>query len=134
MQYAVISTGGKQYLATPGQKLVVEYLPQEEGQTVVFDQVLLSVDGSKVEVGAPTITGLTVSATVVEQGLGDKIRVFKYRSKSRYRRTTGHRQKETVVRIDTIGGAKSAAKKTEAKAEPEVKAAPKTAKKVATKE
>ncbi len=114
MQYAVISTGGKQYIATPGQQLAVEYLPQAEGQSVVFDQVLLSVDGNKVEVGAPAVTGLTVSATVVKQGLGEKIRVFKYKSKSRYRRTTGHRQKETIVRIDTIGGAKSAVKKSEA--------------------
>lgn len=114
MQYAVISTGGKQYIATPGKQLVVEYLPHEEGQTVAFDQVLLSVDGDKVQVGSPTVSGLTVSATVVKQGLGEKIRVFKYKSKSRYRRTTGHRQKETIIRIDTIGGAKPAAKKAEA--------------------
>jgi large subunit ribosomal protein L21 len=127
MQYAVISTGGKQYLATPGKQLVVEYLPQEEGQTIVFDQVLLSVDGTKVEIGSPIVKGLTVSATVVKQGLGDKIRVFKYRSKSRYRRTTGHRQKETIVRIEAIGEAKSSAKKSESAA-----AKPKPAAKKAT--
>lgn len=110
MQYAVISTGGKQYLAFPGKELVIEKLAQEEGSEVVFDQVLLSVDGDKVDVGQPTVNGLTVTGTIVRQGRGEKIRVFKYKSKSRYRRTTGHRQSETVVRINVIGKAKAEAK------------------------
>ena len=125
MQYAVISTGGKQYLAYPGKELIIEKLPLEEGSTLVFDQVLLNVDGDKVEVGEPTVAGLSVSATVVKQGLGEKIRVFKYKSKSRYRRTTGHRQQETVVRIDAIGGKKAASEKKQAaapKAEAKTKA------------
>src|SRR5690606_26381328 len=114
MQYAVISTGGKQYLAIPGKQLVVEKLPSEEGSTLVFDQVLLNVDGDNVQVGEPTINGLTVSATVLKQGKAEKIHIFKYKSKSRYRRSTGHRQHETIVRIDSIGGAKTSEKKAEA--------------------
>ena len=127
MQYAVISTGGKQYLAIPGKELVIEKLPQEEGSSLEFDQVLLNVDGDKVQVGEPLVSGLTVSATVVKQQLADKIRVFKYKSKSRYRRTQGHRQQQTVVRIDAIGAAKKAAKATASKAKPAAKAAAKPA-------
>lgn len=111
MQYAVISTGGKQYLATLGKSLVVESLPGQAGEPVVFENVLLSVDGDNVKIGQPMIEGLKVSATVVEQRLGDKIRVFKYRPKSRYSRTMGHRQHETVVRIDAIGDKKAASDK-----------------------
>lgn len=110
MQYAVISTGGKQYLAFPGKELILEKLSAEEGGTVVFDQVLLSVDGDAVKIGEPTVDGLTVTGTVMRQGKGEKIRVFKYKSKSRYRRTTGHRQHETIVRIDAIGPSKPTAK------------------------
>ena len=122
MQYAVISTGGKQYLAFPGKELVIEKLPLEEGSSIEFDQVLLSVDGDKVEIGQPTVDGLTVSATVVKQGLGDKIRVFKYKSKSRYRRTIGHRQHETIIRIDAIGDIKAESSvKSVTKSEPKSK-------------
>jgi large subunit ribosomal protein L21 len=123
MQYAVISTGGKQYLAVPGKELVIEYIPAEEGGVISFDQVLLNVDGDKVTVGEPTVSGLTVSATVVSQGKGEKIRVFKYRSKSRYRRTNGHRQLQTIVRIDTIGAAKAAKKADTPKDKPAAKGA-----------
>lgn len=118
MQYAVISTGGKQYIATPGQELVIERLQAEEGSTVTFDQVLLTVDGKNVVVGQPLVDGVVVTATLVANNKADKIRVFKYKSKSRYRRTQGHRQHQTVVRIESIGAPK-AAKKTSKKAEAE---------------
>lgn len=116
-------------MASLGQSIVVESLPQPAGETVQFTEVLLLVDGNEVQVGQPTIAGLTVSATVMEQGLGDKIRVFKYRPKSRYSRTSGHRQHQTVVRIDAIGDKKMQAAKT---AQSEKKAA--TSKKAADKE
>lgn len=129
MQYAVISTGGKQYIATPGQELVIERLQAEEGATVTFDQVLLTVDGKEVAVGQPLVKGAVVTATLLRNDKADKLRIFKYKSKSRYRRTTGHRQHQTVVRIETIGAAKAnkasdkkaekAEVKTEAKAEKE---------------
>lgn len=107
MEYAVILTGGKQYIAVPGQQLVIERLAQEEGDTITFDQVLLTVNGKEVVVGAPTVANVAVQATLVKNDLGDKLRVFKYRPKSRYRRTMGHRQQQTTVRIDSIGGIKA---------------------------
>jgi large subunit ribosomal protein L21 len=100
MQYSVISTGGKQYLAVPGQKLVIESVAGDAGQAFAFEQVLLQVDGDQVSLGAPFLDGVKVLGTIVEQSLADKIRVFKYREKSRYRRTTGHRQHQTIVLID----------------------------------
>ncbi len=107
MEYAVILTGGKQYIAVPGQELVIERLSQEEGDTVSFDQVLLTVNGKDVVVGAPTVANVAVQATLLKNDLGDKLRIFKYRPKSRYRRTMGHRQHQTVVRIDSIGATKA---------------------------
>jgi large subunit ribosomal protein L21 len=110
MRYSVISTGGKQYLAVPGQKLVIESVPGEPGNVCTFDQVLLQVDGEAVKVGLPLIAGAKVEATIVEQSLADKIRVFKYKSKSRYRRTTGHRQHQTVILISDSSEAKKQTK------------------------
>ena len=106
MEYAVIATGGKQYLVSQGQTLEIETIIGDTGSSVVFDQVLLSVAGDAVVVGSPIVEGLTVQATLVDHHLGDKIRVFKYKPKARYRRTTGHRQHLTLVRIDSIGAAK----------------------------
>jgi|SRR5690606_19084878 len=116
MQYAVIATGGKQYIARPGQSLIIESLPQAVDETVTFDKVLLVVNDTDVTIGQPLVDGMTVSATVTEQRRGEKIKVFKYMPKSRYSRTMGHRQAETVVRIDTIGQAKAAKKAAPAKA------------------
>jgi large subunit ribosomal protein L21 len=107
MQYAVISTGGKQYIAAPGKSLIIESLKQEVGDSITFDQVLLAVDGDSVTIGEPTIAGFTVGGTVVEQRRGEKLRIFKYRPKSRYSRTAGHRHLETVVRVDVIGDKKT---------------------------
>ncbi len=117
MKYAVVKSGGKQYKVAPGETLQVEKL-DNDGKNVVFSEVLLVVDGDKVEVGTPTVADVKVFASVIGDVKGEKIEVFKYKSKSRYRKHTGHRQKYTQVKIDSIGA------KAEAKAEPkaEVKA------------
>lgn len=102
MQQAVIETGGKQYLVAPKDKLVLEKLPGEAGETVVFDKILLTTDGDKVSIGKPYVAGSKVTGKVLAQQRGEKLTIFKYRAKSRYRRKTGHRQSETVVEIQTI--------------------------------
>lgn len=105
MQYAVIATGGKQYQVSVGSVVNVEKLVAE--QEIVFDQVLLVVDDDKIEMGTPTVAGIKVYATKVADVKGDKIEVFKYKSKSRYRKHTGHRQTYTQVKIMAIGEQKA---------------------------
>jgi len=102
MQFAVIKTGGKQYLVEPGKKLKVEKLEAEEGSAFSFDEVLLKGDDKGVEIGTPTVKGAKVEAKVLEQGRGDKIIVFKYHAKTRYRKKKGHRQPFTEVSIEKI--------------------------------
>jgi large subunit ribosomal protein L21 len=99
---AVIETGGKQYLVAPKDKVIIEKLDASEGSSVVFDKVLLVADDNSVNVGKPYVAGSKVTGKVLSQGKGDKLVVFKYRAKSRYRRKTGHRQLETVVEIESI--------------------------------
>jgi len=100
--YAVIETGGKQYKVTEGQTIEVEKLPQEVGETVELDRVLLVVDDDKVVAGTPTVEGAMVSATVLLQARRRKVIVFKYKAKERYRRKKGHRQAFTRLRIGEI--------------------------------
>ncbi|EKD80704.1 MAG: 50S ribosomal protein L21 [uncultured bacterium] len=102
MKYAVIKTGGKQYKVSVGQVLDVELLG-DDGKTFVFEEVLLVVDGDKVEVGMPFVADTKVFADIIADVKADKIEVFKYKSKSRYRKHTGHRQKYTQVKITGIG-------------------------------
>ncbi|MGE5392168.1 MAG: 50S ribosomal protein L21 [Candidatus Saccharibacteria bacterium] len=102
MNQAVIETGGKQYLVSPKEKVVIEKLEAKVDETVTFDKVLLVTDDSKTVVGKPFISGAKVTAKVLSQEKADKILVFKYRAKSRYRRKQGHRQLQTVVEIQTI--------------------------------
>ena len=102
--YAVIQTGGKQYRAEPGQTLWVEKLAGNAGDQVSFDQVLLVANDGKVAVGKPTVAGAKVTASIVEQGLGDKLVVFKFRRRKNYVRKNGHRQELTAVKIDSIVG------------------------------
>jgi large subunit ribosomal protein L21 len=104
MTSAIIQTGGKQYTVTPGQLVKIEKLTAEVGAAVTFDHVLAVIEDGKVELGNPTVNTV-VSAEVVEQGKGKKIRVFTYKSKKRQRRTLGHRQTITTVRISAIGAA-----------------------------
>lgn len=99
---AVIETGGKQYLVAPKDKLTVEKLDVQEGHNVVFDKVLLVSEANKVSLGKPYISGARVTAKVLSQEKADKLIVFKYRAKSRYRRKQGHRQQQTVVEIESI--------------------------------
>jgi large subunit ribosomal protein L21 len=102
--YAVIKTGGKQYRVTPGEKLKVEQIPADIGSEIVLDQVLMVADGESTKVGAPLVAGATVKATVVAHGRGDKIKIFKMRRRKHYRKTQGHRQNFTEIRIETIAG------------------------------
>jgi large subunit ribosomal protein L21 len=90
--YAVIETGGKQYRVSPGQTIEVELLPAEPGSTVTLDEVLLVSNGDETLVGAPFVPGAKVVTIVARESRGPKVLVFKYKSKKRYRRTTGHRQ------------------------------------------
>ena len=103
--YAVIQTGGKQYRVKSGEQLKVELLAAEVGATVSFDRVLMLGEGDGVKVGAPFLDGAAVKATVVSQGRGEKIRIFKMRRRKHYAKTQGHRQGYTEVRIDEIVGA-----------------------------
>jgi large subunit ribosomal protein L21 len=100
--YAVIMTGGKQYRVAPGESIDVEKLPHDVGTQIELDQVLLVADGAKTQIGRPVVVGAKVKATVVRQDRGRKVVVFKYRRNNRYRRTKGHRQHFTRLRIDGI--------------------------------
>jgi large subunit ribosomal protein L21 len=103
--YAVIQTGGKQYRVKSGEQVRVESLAAEVGAAVSFDRVLLLGEGGSVRVGAPLVSGAAVRATVVSQGRGDKVRIFKLRRRKHYQKSQGHRQSYTEVRIDEIVGA-----------------------------
>lgn len=107
--YAVIRTGGKQYRVEPGDVLVVEKLGGEPGADVAFSDVLMLGDGASVNVGAPVVEGAAVNATLVETRKGEKVRIFKKTRRQGYRRTRGHRQTETVLRVTSITGAGKAA-------------------------
>ena len=104
--YAVIKTGGKQYRVQPGDILVVEKLDGEPGAAVAFGDVLLLGDGEAVTVGEPTVAGASVAATLIETRKGEKVKIFKKIRRQGYRRTRGHRQAETVLRVTgiTAGG------------------------------
>ena len=99
--YAIIETGGLQVKVEVGAKIYVEKLNVNEGEEVTFDRVLL-VGGESTKVGAPYVEGASVVAKVEKQGKEKKIRVFKYKSKANYRRTTGHRQPYTCLTITAI--------------------------------
>lgn len=100
--FAVIEAGGKQYRVAPGQKLKIEKLESKTGDSLAFDKVLLVADGDNVKIGAPYVAGAKVEARVNLQGKHDTLVVFKYSSKSRYRKRKGHRQPFTEVEITGI--------------------------------
>ena len=108
--YAVIKTGGKQYRVQPGDVIVVEKLDGDAGANVSFGDVLMLGGDKGVTLGAPLISGATVAATLVETRKGEKIKIFKKTSRQGYRRTNGHRQMESVLRITGIEGAGEKAK------------------------
>lgn len=103
--YAVIKTGGKQYRVSAGDKLQIEQIAAEVGAEVVLDQVLMVVDGEQVSVGRPVLSGAAVKATVTGHGRGEKVEIFKMRRRKHYRKSQGHRQNFTEVRIDSISAA-----------------------------
>ena len=98
--YAIIATGGKQYKVSEGDVIKVEKIDAEAGNTVTFDQVIAVSDGT-LKVGAD-VAGATVSATVMDQGRGKKVIVYKYKRKTGYHKKNGHRQPYTQVKIDKI--------------------------------
>jgi large subunit ribosomal protein L21 len=103
IMYAIIKTGGKQYRVAPGEKIKVEQISAEVGAALELGEVLFHSDGTNVKTGSPLIDGAKVKATVVGHGRGDKVKVFKMRRRKNYRRTQGHRQNYTEIRIDSIG-------------------------------
>jgi large subunit ribosomal protein L21 len=105
--HAILVSGGKQYRVEPGDRLIVERLQAEPGAEVEFDQVLLVANGANVQVGHPTVPGAKVKAHVLEHDRGEKLIVFKYKAKVRYRRKTGHRQERTHLRVTDITGVTS---------------------------
>lgn len=100
--YAVVETGGKQYKVMVGQTIDVEKLDASVGDTIELDRVLMLVNGDHIQVGQPVLEDTQVFATVMENGRGRKVTIFKYRPKQRYRRKIGHRQEFTRLRIDEI--------------------------------
>ena len=112
--FAVVRTGGKQYRVAAGDKIVVEKLAGEAGDTIQLGEVLLAGEGSELR----STDGLTVSAEIIAQAKGEKVIVFKKRRRHNYRRKNGHRQQHTILKITAIGAQQD-----------EKKAAPKRAKK-----
>ncbi len=100
--YAIIRTGGKQYRVQPGDVVRFEHLAAPVGSTVTLDEVLLVGDEAGTRVGAPRVEKAAVLGTVVEDGRDKKIRVLKYKKRKHYRRTRGHRQSFTAVRIEKV--------------------------------
>ena len=124
--YAVIETGGKQYRVQEGDVITIEKLNAEVGETVTFDKVLVLGEGKDVKVGTPYVDA-AVTGSVVENGKGQKVIIFKYKAKKDYRKKQGHRQPYTMVKIESLGGAapkKAAAKKEAPKAEAAAETAP----------
>ena len=121
--FAVVRTGGKQYKVSAGDVIVAERLAGEAGSTIELADILMVSDGAKVTVGTPTVAGAKIAAEVVEQGRGEKIVVLKFKRRKKYRRTLGHRQEQTILRVMEI----SAPGMTTAKAEAKPKKAPKKA-------
>jgi len=102
--YAIVTTGGKQYRVEEGQILRVERLAGAAGESVSFGDVLFLSGDAGTTLGSPKVEGAQVIGTVLEQGRGAKVRVFKYKKRKHYRKTRGHRQDFTAVRIDKIQG------------------------------
>jgi large subunit ribosomal protein L21 len=102
--YAVIRSGGKQYRVSQGGSLRVEKLAGEVGSSVTLDDVLMVGEGDDVKIGTPTVDGAQITGTIVAQGRGPKIRVFKMKRRKGYRRMHGHRQDYTEIRVDAIQG------------------------------
>ena len=136
--YALVKTGGKQYRVAKDDKILVERIAADEGAEIILDDIIMLGDGDKVTVGTPRVDGAAVSAKVVRQTRGPKIIIFRRKRRKNHRRTQGHRQDLTLLKITGIAEngaslkpkaapAKKAAPKAEAKATPKKAAAKKTA-------
>ncbi|MGH9832349.1 MAG: 50S ribosomal protein L21 [Blastocatellia bacterium] len=103
MAYAIIRTGGKQFRVSPGDVVRIPTLAgKNEGDTVEFDEILVAGDDDGVRIGAPVVDGARVTGTVIKNGRGPKIIVFKFKRRKQFKRTKGHRQGFTAVKIDSI--------------------------------
>ncbi len=100
--YAIVETGGKQFRVSEGDVIRTDLIASEVGAEVVFDRVVLAADGDDVSIGAPLVSGASVTGTVLRQAKDKKILVFKYKPKKRVRKLNGHRQLYAEVRIDKI--------------------------------
>ena len=100
--FAVLKTGGKQYRVSPGNTIKVEKIEAEAGSEVIFDEILMTVDGENMNLGKPLIKGAKVTGKVLDQGRSKKLIVFKFKSKTRQRTKKGHRQPFTEVEITAI--------------------------------
>ena len=100
--YAIIKSGGKQYRVEKGATVYVDLIDTKVGEKITIEDVLLVAGDGKLSVGAPLVAKAAVTGTVVEHGRDAKIRVFKYKKRKGYRRTKGHRQSYTAVKIDSI--------------------------------
>jgi len=103
--YAIVEIAGQQFKVEAGQEIFVHRLQAEEGSHLSFDEVLLVGEGDNITVGQPTVSGTSVSATVLEHLKGDKVIVFKKKRRKGYRKKNGHRQYFTKIQIDSIGAA-----------------------------
>jgi large subunit ribosomal protein L21 len=124
--YALVKTGGKQYRVAKDDTILVERLVAEEGEQVILRDIVMLGDGDKVTIGTPLVDGAAVSATVVRQTRGPKIIIFRRKRRKNHRRTQGHRQDLTLLKIDDIAEDAS-------KLKPAAKAAPKAAPKASAK-
>ena len=104
MSYAVIKTGGKQYRVVAGEKIKVEQIPADVGTEITLDQVLMVGEGESVKIGAPLVSGASVTAKVLSHGRHDKVNIFKMRRRKHYQKHQGHRQNFTELEISGIAG------------------------------
>jgi large subunit ribosomal protein L21 len=102
MKFVIVEQGGKQYRAAEGGTIEVDRLPNEVGESITLEDVLLTVDDDKVKIGTPLVKGVKIQAKVLTHFKGRKILVFKYRPKQRYRVKTGHRQQYTRLLVESI--------------------------------
>ena len=103
IMFATVVIAGKQYIATPGDSIIVDHVEGKVGDSIVFDTVLLYSDGKKTIVGTPAVKGMTVTAKITSQEKGEKLHVRRYKQKVRYRKSTGFRAHETTLLIEKIG-------------------------------
>ena len=108
--YAIVEIAGQQYKVEKDQQIFVHRLEEKEGSKVSFDNVLLTADGDKIQVGAPAVKGVSVSAKIIEHLKGDKVIVFKKKRRKGYKVKNGHRQYLSKIQIESIGASKSAPK------------------------